>query len=90
MLKPLIIKNCSGCTFINGKYYCGSSTLECYEIRDCLLKRILEKPKNRKDYVKQKLSNCFGYNEEEKKIRYEELSWLMREYENMLEVQLWD
>ena len=21
MLKPLIIKNCSGCTFINGKYY---------------------------------------------------------------------
>ena len=90
MLKPITIKNCSGCMYINGKHYCGSSLIECHEIKDCLLKRMIEKPKDRKDYVKKKLSSCLGYSEEEKKIRYEELSWVMKEYTNMLEVEVWE
>lgn len=87
-LKPCRITNCPGCERVYNKYYCQNTGVECQLISNCILKQLLLKPKTRMDYVKNKLAGCYGYSPEQKKIRNEELDWIMKEFCNKLNIEV--
>ena len=66
---------------------CKDYMLNCEQVSNCVIKRLLLIPYNRMKYVQHKLSGCLGYNEEQKKIRYEELSYCIDEMLRELEVE---
>lgn len=82
-LKPCRITNCP--SYVLGG--CHAPSQRCEEIM-CPLKKMLQKPKDRITYIKNKLSSCYGYNEDEKKIRYEELNWVLKEFCDILNIEV--
>lgn len=84
MLRPCNIENCPACTF---GCFCERRQVRCAEVKSCLIKEVIEKPYNRMRYVNNKLSSCMGYSEEEKRIRYEELDWVLNEIIKLLGVK---
>lgn len=82
-LKKCRITNCP--SYTDSK--CSNEQINCEHI-DCKLKQMVLKPKQRMEYIKNKLSSCLGYSEKEKRIRYEELSWILKEYCNMLNIEV--
>ena len=87
-MKPCIIKNCP---MLNGNNECGDPNLLeplfCVDRKECGIKRLLLIPYNRLLGVQKKLSICYGYSEEEKRIRYEELQYVLDEMLRELEVK---
>lgn len=77
-MKKCIIKNCP-----------ALKTCDCVNTF-CIYKKILAKPRDRMLYIKNKLSSCLGYSEEQKKIRYEELDWVIKEFINLVEIEVSD
>lgn len=82
-LKPCRITNCP--SYVLGG--CHAPSQKCEDII-CPIKKMLQKPKDRIDGVKKKLSCCYGYSEQEKKIRYEELEWVINEFCEMLDIEV--
>lgn len=84
-LKPCNIKNCP-CF----KGTCSYYNIECYKVDDCIIKKLCNIAFNRHKYVQNKLCGCFGYSNEQKKIRYEELQYIMREVGTILDIEVED
>ena len=87
-MKPCIVKNCP---MINGNNECGDPNLmepiSCCNRFECGIKRLLLIPYNRLRGVQKKLSCCYGYSEDEKRLRYEELNYVIDEMLRELEVE---
>ena len=82
-LKPCRITNCPnyGCPT------CKQSHDNC-EDTECLMKKMFLKPRQRMEYIHNKLSTCVGYSKTDKLLRCEELSWIIKEYCTMLDIEV--
>lgn len=78
-----VIKNCPA--YNND---CLKYEKACEEINDCVIKRCLDRLWQRPQYIKNKLSTCYGYSDKEKKIRFEEYIWLFDEYKVLLDIEV--
>ena len=82
-MKPV---NCPCCPS-NMDGFCDKYLKYCDRLDECSVKRLLLIPYNRIKGVQNKLSCCMGYSEEEKRIRYEELQYVLDEMLKELEVE---
>lgn len=82
-IKNCLIKNCPA--FKN--YECTQNGGYCHQY-ECVLKQCLKKSFDRCYYINRKLSNCLGYSEQEKRIRYEEHRWLVKEFMELLNIEV--
>lgn len=83
----MLIKNCPCIQNIYEDYFCSNNNERCMD-QQCIIKTCLQKSLDRCKYIHNKLAVCKGYNENEKRIRYEEHSWLMREFKELLDIEV--
>ena len=83
----MLIKNCPCIQNIYEDYFCSSNNERCMD-QQCIIKTCLQKSLDRCKYIHNKLAVCKGYNENEKRIRYEEHGWLMREFKELLDIEV--
>lgn len=77
-IKKCLIKNCPAFNICD----CANTY--------CMWKKMLEAPRNRSKYVRNKLGCCLGYSTAEKNVRYEELDWCVKEFLKLMDVEVLD